>query len=147
MISIQIPKEISSYESKLIGPFTTRQTICVFCMALVDIILYNLIGGFVSMDLAIFGCILGAAPFALIGWYKPYGMHFEKYVKSIFVSQFLAPTKRIYKTENTFDPYRTAILNYEKDKRSGKLHKKKQAAARKSAKKPVQKKATVKKKK
>lgn len=33
MIEIEIPQDISKYESKLIGPFTTRQTICVVGLA------------------------------------------------------------------------------------------------------------------
>lgn len=118
MIEIEIPQDITKYESKLIGPFTTRQLIC----------LVGLVGGCVASYKAITS-ILGnesplkmiipmivAVPFALIGWYKPYGMYFEKFIKSIFIFTFVAPTKRLYKIENVYDEFDKIIDKEEKEK-------------------------------
>ena len=100
MIEIEIPQDISKYESKLIGPFTTRQTICVVGLAV----------GCISSFFAV------SSPFALIGWYKPYGMHFEKFAKSVFVSLILAPAKRLYKIDNVYDRFDKMIDAEEKAK-------------------------------
>lgn len=118
MIEIEIPQDITKYESKLIGPFTTRQ---LFCFV-------GLVGGCVASYKATVSLLgdesglkmilpmIVAIPFALIGWYKPYGLPFEKFIKSIFVSMFLAPAKRLYKIENVYDEFDKIIDEEEKAK-------------------------------
>jgi len=118
MIEIEIPKDIRDYEAKLIGPFTTRQLFCAIGLA---------IGCFGSYKIAvnIFGEDTGlvwlfpaivAVPLGLIGWYKPYGLPFEKFAKSVFVSMFLAPAKRVYKISNLHDEFDLLIDKEEKAK-------------------------------
>lgn len=103
MFEIQIPKDIRTYDAKLIGPFTTRQTICVGIGSLLAIIAYNTIGQFVSQDLRIFICLVVVLPALLAGWVKPYGMPFEKYALVILTTHILAPKYRKYKTINAFE--------------------------------------------
>ena len=43
MIETKMPKDIRSYKTKLIGPFTMRQLACIAVMGVVDIILYSLV--------------------------------------------------------------------------------------------------------
>lgn len=40
MIEAKMPKDIRVYETKLIGPLTLRQTICLCVAIFVDIVLY-----------------------------------------------------------------------------------------------------------
>lgn len=42
MIEAKMPKDIRVYETKLIGPLTLRQTICLCVAIFVDIILYDI---------------------------------------------------------------------------------------------------------
>ena len=42
MIEAKMPKDIRVYETKLIGPLTLRQTICLCVAIFVDIVLYVL---------------------------------------------------------------------------------------------------------
>ena len=101
-IEIRIPKEINRYEAKFIGPFTLRQILSLGICLPIGIFVYNIVKPFVGTDLAGFMVIpFGALAWAF-GWYKPYGIRFEKYLKTIFVSTFLAPSKRVYKTENYY---------------------------------------------
>ena len=99
MIEIEIPKDVRDYETKLLGPFTTRQLICAVCMAVLCILTYKGASSILGEEssLKIFFPIVVAIPFGLIGWVKPYGMKFEKFAKSVFVSMFLSPAKRVYK--------------------------------------------------
>lgn len=101
MIERPIPRDIQSYEPKLIGPFTTRQVICGIPGFGLAIGAYFLLRGAIG-DAALLVSLLIAAPFMLCGWYKPYGIPFDKYAKTVFVSMLLAPNKRKYKTENRY---------------------------------------------
>lgn len=102
MIEIKIPKEINRYEAKAIGPFTLRQLICLVICLPICVGLFMLTKPYIGPDLAGFLVLLPAAVAYLFGWYKPYGMKFEVYLKSVFVNTFLAPNKRLYKTENFY---------------------------------------------
>ncbi len=118
MIEIEIPKDVRDFEAKLIGPFTARQLFCAIGLALGCYGSYkmavNLFGEGASVNMLF--PIVGAIPFAAVGWFKPYGMHFEKFARSVFVSMFLSPTKRLYKIDNTFDRFDKIIDAEEKAK-------------------------------
>jgi len=43
MIEVQVPKDVSTYESPLIGPLTARQAVCVAAAAAVEYIYYLVI--------------------------------------------------------------------------------------------------------
>lgn len=118
MIEIEIPQDISKFETKLIGPFTTRQLLCFIGLVAGCVGSYKAVTAFLGDESSLKMIIpmIVAIPFALIGWYKPYGMNFEKFVSSTFVSMFLAPTKRVYKIENTFDAFDKMIDDEEKAK-------------------------------
>ena len=101
-IEIKIPKEIRKYEAKAVGPFTLRQLICLLICVPVCVGLYILVKPYVGVDVAGFIVFPPAAVGWLFGWCKPYGMKFEKYMKTMFINSFLAPKKRVYKTENFY---------------------------------------------
>lgn len=103
MIEIKVPKEITKYETKLIGPFTSRQCIVLLICVPIVAFCYVTASSYVDSSIAGYLCMPVGAIGALFGWYKPYGLPFEKYLKSVFVSSFLAPTVRVYKTENYYD--------------------------------------------
>lgn len=101
-VEIKIPKEIKKYEAKAVGPFTLRQLICLLICMPICVGLFILVKPFVGVDLAGFIIMLPAAVGWLFGWYKPYGMKFEKYMQTVFINSCLAPAKRVYKTENYY---------------------------------------------
>lgn len=57
--------------------------------------------GIDPMDVPVFA--LPAIPFALFGWFKPYGMHLEKFIGKAYDENFACPSKRIYQVENLWD--------------------------------------------
>lgn len=103
MIEIKVPKEITKYETKLIGPFTSRQVVVLLICVPIVAFCYITVSSYVDSSIAGYICLPFGAIGALFGWVKPYGLPFEKYLKSVFVSSFLAPTVRVYKTENYYD--------------------------------------------
>lgn len=102
MIEIRIPKEVNKYEAKFIGPFTLRQSVCLLIALPTCVLLYNLLSPYVPMDMVGFVLIIPASIAFLFGWFRPYGMKFEKFLQSVFISSFVAPSKRKYCTENYF---------------------------------------------
>ena len=104
MIEIRIPEEVTKYEAKLVGPFTTRQ--CVVLVIFVPICFgvyqlgFRLTG---SGDIASYFLIPFAGLGALFGWVKPYGHPFEKFVQAVFINMFIAPSKRKAKSDNIYD--------------------------------------------
>ncbi len=103
MIEREIPKDIRKYEAKFAGPFTFRQTVCVVIGGTFSLITYNTFGKLFVPNVRGYLCFIVAAPALLVGWYKPYGMPLEKYLFTIIKTLVLAPTKRVYKTENIYD--------------------------------------------
>lgn len=103
MIEIKIPKEVTKYEAKLVGPFTARQCVALLIFVPMIAFCYINLSKVMNSTAALYICVPIGGLGALFGWIKPYGLPFEKYLKSMFISSFLAPTVRVYKTENYFD--------------------------------------------
>ena len=61
-------------------------------------------------------CILGAAPFALMGFVKYNGMNAEQFVWAWIKSEFLMPKKLMFQPDNLyFETLKAAIQNHEKE--------------------------------
>lgn len=103
MIEIEIPKDIRKYESKLIGPFTTRQAVCFVGGAVIAVPVFNICRQMGAFDLGSLLAICIFLPFILCGWVKVYGMTFEQFFQTFLYSEYLAPKKRKYQTENIWD--------------------------------------------
>lgn len=103
MIEMEMPKDIRQYKTKLIGPFSTREFVCFTIAAGCGLLTFNTVGKIFVSDVRIFLCIVSAIPGLLCGWYKPYGVPFEKFIKSTLIAHFLSPAKRKYVIENRFN--------------------------------------------
>ena len=101
MFEIKIPKDITKVETKFIGPFTGRQSFCLAGAAVTSILLYNIFEAFLPST-GFYACVLAAIPFGAVGWFKPYGEPFEKFIGSYIRNVFLAPSKRKYETNNIY---------------------------------------------
>ena len=103
MIEIKIPKEIMKYEAKLVGPFTSRQCIILLIFVPIVALCYVNLTPYVNSTIAAYIVTPIGGIGALFGWVKPYGLTFEKYLQSVFISSVVAPSLRVYKTENYYD--------------------------------------------
>ncbi len=117
MIEIEIPKDMNKYEAKLFGPFTTRQTICFVLACICGIPTFLFLRDKVVTDVASIITMLVFIPFILVGWIKPYGMNFEDFARTAFISNFLAPAKRKYVTINQFELLMNPDFTYEDAKK------------------------------
>lgn len=102
MIEIKIPKEVTKYEAKLIGPFTSRQCVALVIFVPLAVLTYNFARAYLGASVAPYLCCIVAAPGALFGWVKPYGMKFEEFASSVVINGFIAPMKRKHISENYY---------------------------------------------
>ncbi len=102
-IEVPITKEISEYEPKLIGPFNARQCLCLALCAPICYFVIRYLSPYLTQSVSMFFCFLPASVAYLFGWAKPYGMKTEKFLQSVFITRFIAPQHRKYKTVNTVE--------------------------------------------
>ena len=84
LIEVDIPSiDPIQHEPKLIFGMTLRQAICVIVGGVGGVgaflLMHFLVPG--VQDLAVVGFLLFALPAVLMGWYKPYNMKAEEYLK------------------------------------------------------------------
>ena len=95
MIETKVPMDVRSYKAKLIGPFTTRQLICVAIAVCIDALLFFcVIQPFhLPVRLSVFGLVFIDVPI-LAFIIEPMGIPMEKYIKNVLWRNLIAPTKR-----------------------------------------------------
>lgn len=120
MIEIRLTKELGDYEPKLIGPFTSRQIICIIIAAPFCFLIYHFTAKVLPIDVAGFLIAIPGLIAALFGWCKPYGMKTEKFLKSIAVNVLLAPMNRAYKTKNAHESVIKVLTSAEEPEASEK---------------------------
>lgn len=110
MIEVQVPKDISGYETPFLGPFTARQLVCVVITGIVEYIYYLIIKylGISIMatdDGSMVICIgiIIAVPILYFAAAKPYGMNPEIYIYHYLIPSLIAPKDRPYATKLTYD--------------------------------------------
>lgn len=103
MIEVAVPNDICKYESKLIGPFTTRETIALCLAGVVGFGLYKVLGSAFSIETVGYLIIPLVAPILVCGWYKPYGIPFEKFIWIVINTMLLSPRIRKYQIRNHWE--------------------------------------------
>ena len=140
MIEIKIPQEINKYEAKLVGPLTTRQTICLVGMAVVCIATFNILKSLLPEDYLYIVCLFLAVPFALCGWYRPYGMHFEKFFMAVLFNTIISSSRRIFKSSNIVENIEKKLITPSVEEMNSKKKQKKQKTVKQKDPKKIQKK-------
>lgn len=101
-VEIRITRELSDYSPKFVGPLTARQTLCVVPAGAVIYLMYSQLRPYLPVDVIGFMCLVPAAIAWAFGWARPYGMRTEVFLRSIFITMFLAPATRKYKMTNRY---------------------------------------------
>ena len=101
MVEREILQDINGYEPKLIGPVTARQLLCSAAAAFICIpSFFSLNEIFITQAAITIAGALGT-PLLACGFYKPYGLPFEKFFIQYFKMNWMAPAMRKYKTNNS----------------------------------------------
>lgn len=101
-MEVKINREIRNYTEAMFFGLSLRQFIFSVCACVVAVGLYFLLKPYVGTETVSWMCILGAAPFAALGFIKYNGMTAEKFIVAFIKSEFLMPKKLTFRSTNTY---------------------------------------------
>lgn len=128
MITIKMPKEIKSYESKFLLGMTMRQFLSLSVAGVIAFFLVPFLSNFFAQDMAVFITILICLPILAVGFLKIDGMTVEDFLPAYLQDNFLSTTKRIYEADNFHEKllrkYEDVDINLDSNEDSKKKKKK-----------------------
>ena len=101
-MEVKINREIRNYTEAMFFVLSLRQFIFSACACVVAVGIYFLLKPYVGTETVSWMCILGAAPFAALGFIKYNGMTAEKFIYAWIKSEFLMPKKLTFRSTNTY---------------------------------------------
>ena len=99
---VKINREIRNYTESMFFGLSLRQFIFSVLACGVAVGLYFLLRLYVGTETVSWVCILGAAPFAALGFVKYNGMTAEKAIYAWIKSEFLMPKKLVFHSTNVY---------------------------------------------
>ena len=114
-MEVQINKEIRNYMESMFFGLSLRQFIFSVLACGVAMGLYFLLRSRFGTETLSWVCILGAFPFAAMGFIKYNGMTAEQFVWAWLKSEFLMPKKLMFLPDNLYyETVKPTIESYEK---------------------------------
>lgn len=101
-LEVKINREIRNYTESMFFGLSLRQFIFSVCACVVAVGLYFLLKPYVGTETVSWMCVVGAAPFAALGFIKYNGMTAEKFVWAFIKSEFLMPKRLVFHSTNTY---------------------------------------------
>ena len=115
-MEIKINREIRDYHESMFMGLSLRQTIFSVLAILVAVGLYFWLNPILGTETVSWVCILGAAPFAVIGFVSYHGMPAEKFIWVWFRSEILEPKQLCFKPNNLYyELMKDTIAKHEKE--------------------------------
>lgn len=127
-MEVKINREIRQYTESIFFGLSMRQFIfsCLACV--IAVLLYFILRPYFGIETLSWVCILGTAPFAVLGFVTYNGMTAEKFIYAWIKSEILMPKKLMFKPTNLYDEMLKNIENNKKiDSKNKKKHKLKKA--------------------
>ena len=114
-MEVKINKEIRNYTESMFFGLSMRQFLFSVLACGVAVGLFFLLRGRFGTETLSWMCILGASPFAVMGFVRYNGMTAEQFVWACIKSQFLMPKKILFVPENLYyEAMKNAIEAHEK---------------------------------
>ena len=101
-MEVKINKEIRNYTESMFFGLSMRQFLFSVLACGVAVGLFFLLRGRFGMETVSWMCVLGASPFAVMGFVRYNGMTAEQFVWAWIKSQFLMPKKILFVPENLY---------------------------------------------
>ena len=115
-MEVKINREIRNYTESMFFGLSFRQFIFSVLACGVAVGLYFLLRPYVGTETVSWVCILGAAPFAALGFVKYNGMTAEKAIYAWIKSEFLMPKKLVFHSTNVYyELMKSSIEQKQKD--------------------------------
>lgn len=116
-MEVKINREIRDYTESMFFGLSLRQFFFSLVACGVAVGLYFLLRPYVGMETVSWMCVLGAAPFAALGFIKYHGMTAEQFLWAWIKSEILMPKRLVFRPENLY--YETLKTNIEKREKEG----------------------------
>lgn len=115
-MEVKINREIRDYTESMFFGLSLRQFVFSICACGVAVGLYFFIRPYVGMETVSWMCILGAAPFAALGFIKYHGMTAEQFIWAWVKSEFLLPKHLTFEPTNIYyEIMKSSIESREKE--------------------------------
>ena len=101
-MEVKINKEIRDYTESVYFGLSLRQFIFSILACGMAVVLYFVFRPYFGIDTLSWLCILGAAPFAAIGFIKYNGMNAEEFLLAYIRSEFLTPKELVFNPTNYY---------------------------------------------
>ena len=115
-MEVKINREIRQYTESMFFGLSLRQFVFSLLAVGVAIVLYFLIKPYAGMETVSWMCILGAAPFAAMGFITYHGMTAEQFLVAWLRSEMIEPREIRFESNNYYyDAMRDLISAHEKE--------------------------------
>ena len=101
-MEVKINKEIRNYTESMFFGLSMRQFIFSVLAIVVAVVLYFVLKPIVGIETVSWVCILGAAPFAAIGFVTYHGMTAEQFLWAWIKSEILMPKRLTFSPTNLY---------------------------------------------
>ena len=130
-MEVKINREIREYTENIFFGLSMRQFIFSVFACGIAILLYFILRPYFGIETLSWVCILGAVPFAVLGFLKYNGMTAEKFIFAWIKSEILLPKHLTFKPDNL---YFEMIKNIENNKKLESKKKKRNKRSKKNKK-------------
>ena len=101
-MEVKINREIRQYTESIFFGLSMRQFIFSIFACLVAVLLYFILRPYLGLETLSWVCILGACPFAVLGFVTYNGMTAEQFIFAWFKSEILTPKRLTFKATNIY---------------------------------------------
>lgn len=101
-MEVKINREIRDYHESMFMGLSLRQTVFSVLAIAVAVGLYFWLNPILGMEMVSWVCILGAVPFAVLGFVSYHGMPAEKFARVWFRSEILEPRQYCVRPNNLY---------------------------------------------
>ena len=116
-MEVKINREIRQYTESIFFGLSIRQFAFSICACGVAVMLYFLLNGKVNQEIVSWACIMGAIPFAALGFITYNGLPAEKILYCWIKSNILTPKRLVNKPTNYY--YEILKPTYQKIEKEG----------------------------
>lgn len=99
-MEIKIPKEVRQHQETIFFGLSARQLFCAAVAVGLAAGIYIALSPVLGKEPASWLCILGAAPFAIAGFFRYNGMTLEQFLWAFVRSEILCARPRKFRSEN-----------------------------------------------
>lgn len=115
-MEVKINREIRNYTESMFFGLSLRQFFFSLMAMIVAVCLYFLLKPIIGLETTSWICILGAAPFAVMGFVTYHGLTAEKFLIIWLRSEFLEPKELYCRTTNLYyEAMKPSIEKWEKE--------------------------------